>query len=94
MTSTYFMGRHSIKKLPTPISSEDDWKSNFNRGKHVVEVDQGNSTSAMILARYYGALGITEAQLYWLKRAKQMGDDQVSDEVIEACEESIFASWR
>jgi len=62
----------------------------FNRGEYVRAAATGDVEARVTLARYYGSIGIMEAQLFWLKKAVESGYKGASPEVIKACEESIF----
>lgn len=66
----------------------------INRGKRVLESYNGNLEATMYLARYYGSIGIYEAQLFWLKRAHSMGEKQVSKKMLESVESGIIDEWR
>jgi hypothetical protein len=91
----FLLGRYyQNRELPNQAVGDRERNTEFDRGKYIIDVDKGNSKSALILARYYGSIGITEAQLYWLNKANQMGDIGASKELIEACERSVFDEWR
>jgi hypothetical protein len=94
ITFAFFLGRYMNESRPSmALDNPNSWPD-FDRGKYIIDVDKGNSKSALILARYYGSKGITEAAIYWFKKAKQMGDNSVSEELIESCERSVFDQWR
>jgi hypothetical protein len=93
IVSSFLLGRYSNNKWlfdKTFVSNNN----HFDRGKYINDVNRGNSESALILARYYGSLGIAEAELYWFKKAYEMGDRTISKEIIDACERGVFDEWR
>lgn len=82
------------KPLPVVSLGWADSQNKFDREHYILEVLNGNSDAAMILARHYGVLEITEAQCYWLRKAREMDSEKVSQEVVDGCEAAVFNEWR
>ena len=90
LSSRYYF---KVKMLRETFSSPELYPK-MNRGKYVLNSYNGDAEATMYLARYYGSIGIYEAQLFWLKKAYAMGDKRASKELIEACESAIVNQWR
>ena len=91
--STHYYAEFRETPLNNTETKEKVWPE-VDRGKYVLDVYNGSTQSALFLARHYGSIGLTEAQLFWLKKARDMGSKNVSQELIDACEASIFDERR